>query len=215
EINNPLTGVLGAAQILAMDLPPSSDGYALAQEIEAQAQRIRKIVTNLHRLAQKETGQELATVDLNRIIEDAVELVGFEELRKGNVVVDRQYHQPPPALRGAPVRLQEAVVELITNARRAMPEGGRLMLSTFVPDPRLVALRVADTGRGIAPEIIDKIFDPFFTTKHNWTSLGMGLTLVHKIVEDHRGTILVDSRVGQGASFTVTFPVPSGPSHLE
>src|SRR5205814_2138673 len=111
-----------------------------------------------------------------------------------------------PPVRGNAVRLQEVVIELVTNARRAMPEGGKITVTTSAPDDRLVAVRVADTGRGIAPEMIDKIFDPFFTTKDEWTATGMGLTMVHKIVAEHHGDIRVDSRPGAGATFTMTFP---------
>jgi signal transduction histidine kinase len=77
-----------------------------------------------------------------------------------------------------------------------------------------VVLKVSDTGTGIPPEAMDKIFDPFFTTKSNWQSTGMGLTMVHKVVEEHRGTIAVDSQPGQGASFTLRFPAASA-AHLE
>jgi two-component system, NtrC family, sensor kinase len=213
EINNPLTGVLGGAQLLLMDIDESDPRQALVKDIETQAQRIREIVANLLRIAQKESGDELGPVDLNTVIENAVALVGQTDLMNARIELERTLG-PIPAVRGNALLLQEAVIELMTNARRAMPGGGRLALSTSTPDPKVVALRISDTGRGIAPEIIDKIFDPFFTTKDNWASTGMGLTLVHKIVEEHQGTIRVESDLGQGSTFTLTFPRDRGRSHL-
>ena len=215
EINNPLTGVLGAAQLLLMDIPAGAPAHALVKDIEVQAQRIRKIIANLTRIAQREAGAELVPVDLNRVLDDALELVGPEELKKARIEVERTYAEPLPAVRGNPVQLQEAMIELLTNARRAMPDGGRLTVATTSPDARMVAVRVADTGRGIEKQHLSKIFDPFFTTKENWSSTGMGLTLVHKIVEEHRGTIVVDSETGRGATFTLTFPASTPRAHLE
>jgi signal transduction histidine kinase len=212
EINNPLTGVLGAAQLLLMELPQDAPARKLLKDIETQAQRIRAIVANLLRVAQKEVGDELVVVDLNRVVEDALMLIGEGELKKEKIELERRLG-PLPELRGNPLLLQEAIIELVTNARRAMPKGGRLTLVTSTENGQLASLRVTDTGRGIEPTIIDKIFDPFFTTKDNWTSTGMGLTLVHKIVEEHKGTIRVDSRPGAGATFTMTFPV-AAKAHL-
>ncbi len=215
EINNPLTGVIGGTQLMLMDAPPGHPQRPLLEDIETQAQRIRAIVSNMLRLAQQESGAELVPVDLNRVIDDALELVGREELKKARIEVECRYGNSLPQVRGNPVLLQEAVIELVTNARRAMPRGGTLTLATQAPEKRLVALRVSDTGMGIRPEIIEKIFDPFFTTKENWSSTGMGLTMVHKIVEEHHGKIAVDSPDGAGATFTMTFPADRGRTHLD
>jgi two-component system, NtrC family, sensor kinase len=217
EINNPLTGVIGGTQLLLMDAPPGHSQRPLLEDIETQAQRIRAIVANMLRLAQQESGAELVPVDLNRVIDDALELVGREELKKSRIDVECRYAPALPTVRGNPVLLQEAVIELVTNARRAMPRGGTLTLATQLAagEKRLVALRVSDTGNGIKQEIIEKIFDPFFTTKENWSSTGMGLTMVHKIVEEHHGKIAVDSPNGSGASFTMTFPADRGRTHLD
>ncbi len=214
EINNPLTGILGAAQLMLLDVPAGSPQHAMAKDVERQAQRIRAIVQNLLRMSEREVGATQANLDLNRVVQDALGLVPGSELERENVKVERHLADALPALRGDALQLQDAVIELVTNARRAMPQGGTLEVTTSAPDPRFVVLRVSDTGVGITAEVIDKIFDPFFTTKTNWQSTGMGLTMVHKIVEDHRGTIAVESRAGAGASFTLRFPV-AGPAHLE
>jgi two-component system, NtrC family, sensor kinase len=214
EINNPLTGVLGAAQMLILDAPAGSPQLPLLRDIEKQAQRIRRIVANLLRVAQKEGGDELVPVDLNRVLDDAVSLVGADDLARERIELARRYQDQLPAVRANPLLLQEAVIELVTNARRAMPEGGTLTLATSTQDRRLVSVKVSDTGTGIDPGHLDKIFDPFFTTKQDWSATGMGLTMVHKIVSEHHGTIAVDSALGRGATFTLTFPSDAGPAHL-
>jgi signal transduction histidine kinase len=156
-------------------------------------------------------GEAVVPVDLVAVVDAALSRNGAE-LAAENIRVERQLAAVPP-VRGNAELLEEAVRELITNARRAMPAGGTLTLATSSPDPRLVVLRVTDTGSGIAPDIIGRIFDPFFTTKASWRSTGFGLTLVHKIVSDHGGRIDVESQVGHGATFTLSFPVEA-PAHL-
>jgi signal transduction histidine kinase len=135
-------------------------------------------------------------------------------LARDHIELRRDFAEVPPVW-GSPILLQEAMVELVTNARRAMPDGGQITFVTSTPDRRLVEVRVTDTGRGIDPGVVDKIFDPFFTTKDEWRSTGLGLTLVHRIVSQHRGTIAVDSRVGAGATFTITFPTGAVRPHLD
>jgi signal transduction histidine kinase len=88
------------------------------------------------------------------------------------------------------------------------PTGGRLTLETMVTAEKLVRITVSDTGRGIAAEHLPRIFDPFFTTKaDDWSGVGMGLSVVHKTIEDHGGTIHVQSELGKGTTFQMTFPV--------
>jgi signal transduction histidine kinase len=212
EINNPLTGILGIAQLLLADLPAGAPERALVGDLENQAQRIRAIVKNLLELSDTERGAGEQAVDLNAVVTDALAL-SRPELERGKIEIVTQLAGKLPAVRGDAARLEEVVIELCENARRAMPKGGTLTIATSTPDDKLVALRVTDTGGGIAREHLEKIFDPFFTTKMHWRATGMGLTMVHKVVEQHRGSIAVDSPPGRGASFTLSFPAAAG-THL-
>jgi two-component system NtrC family sensor kinase len=215
EINNPLAGALGIAQLLLADLPAEHPARPLVQDLEAQALRIRKIVLNLLRFAQRQSGEDFAPVDLARVLDDAVELCGPHDLVGAGIQVVRRYATPTPAVRGNATQLQEAFIQLVQNARAAMAGGGILTLETSVPDAKLVRLRVSDTGRGISPEHLPRIFDPFFTTKAgDWNGVGMGLAVVHKTVEDHGGAIQVQSEPGKGTTFQMTFPVDVGRAHL-
>jgi signal transduction histidine kinase len=205
EINNPLTGILGAAQLMLADTPEDAPVRPLLVDVEQQAQRIRAIVANLLAMAERERNAGAETVDLNQIVRDALELAR-PELVRSKVDVVTELAPTLPAVRGDARRLEEVVIELCENARRAMPDGGRLTIVTASPSPTLASLRVRDTGVGITAEMQEKIFDPFFTTKSHWRATGMGLTMVHKVVEEHRGQISVDSRPGEGATFTIDLP---------
>jgi two-component system NtrC family sensor kinase len=215
EINNPLTGVLGLAQLLLADLPGDHPARAMVQDIEAQAVRIQGIVANLLRLAQKQSGEDYRPLDLWRVLDDALELCGLGSTGDARIRVSCRGPRPSPAVRGSAVQLQAALIQLIQNAKGAMEDGGQLVIETAVTEPELLRLRIADTGRGIRPEHLPRIFDPFFTTKVRRTDTGIGLSVVHKIIEDHGGTIRVESAPGQGTAFWITFPIAAaGASHL-
>jgi signal transduction histidine kinase len=209
EINNPLAGVLGITQLLLVDLPPHHPARPLVQDVETQGLRIRKIVHNLLRFAQRQGGEDFGPLDLGKVIDDAVELCGPSDLQSAGIEVVRRYAQGLPMIRGSATQLQEAFIQLVQNARGAMSKsgGGRLTIETSVTAEKLARVTVSDTGRGISAEHLPRIFDPFFTTKAgDWTGVGMGLSVVHKTIEDHGGTIQVQSELGKGSTFQMTFP---------
>ena len=214
EINNPLTGVLGLAQILLADLPEGHPARPLVQDIEEQAARIQGIVANLLRFSQKQSGEHFRPLDLSQVVNDALELCGAKALADAGIAVVTHVPSPSPPVRGSALQVQAAIIQLIQNARAAMDSGGTLTIETTRPEDKLLRLRVSDTGRGIKPEQLSRIFDPFFTTKAQRTDTGIGLSMVHKIIEDHGATIRVESEVGQGTTFWLTFPIAEGASLL-
>jgi len=216
EINNPLAGALGMTQLMLLDLPPSDPRRAQIQDIEQQALRIRDIVAKFLRFTQdaRAADQSAERVDVQRVLDDALALLGPTALEQRGIHVERHFATDVPAVRAIPSQLQEAFVQILTNARNAMPTGGQLTVETSQQNGKLVTVRIADTGAGIRPEHLDRIFDPFFTTKAEWGATGLGLSLVHKIVEGHGGKIAVDSAPGQGAIFTLTLPADLGELHL-
>jgi len=214
EINNPLTGVLGLAQILMADLPEGHPARPLVKDIEEQAARIQGIVANLLRFSQKQSGEHFRPFDLSEAIHDALELCGPKTLADAGIAVVKHIPSPSPHIRGNALQVQAAIIQLIQNARAAMDSGGTLTLETTRPEDKLLRLRVSDTGHGIKPEQLSRIFDPFFTTKAQRTDTGIGLSMVHKIIEDHGATIRVESQVGQGTTFWLTFPIAEGASLL-
>jgi signal transduction histidine kinase len=214
EINNPLAGVLGIAQLVLADLPDGHPVRPLIQDVEAQALRIRQIVQNLLRFAQRQGGEDFVPLDVTQVLDDALELCGPSDLAAAGIHVERRYASPTPPVRGSATGLQQAFIQLLQNARAAMEGlGGTLTLETAVPDEKLVLVRITDTGRGIAPEHLPRVFDPFFTTKGSEAGSGMGLSVVHKTVEDHGGSIQAESELGRGTSFELRFPVDTGRAH--
>jgi signal transduction histidine kinase len=212
EINNPLTGALGIVQLLIADLPAGHPARPLLQDLENEALRIRKIVQNMLRLAQRQSGHDTTPVDLARTLDDAVELCGPSDMAAAGISVVRNYGATP-AVRGSATQLQESFIQIIQNARSAMKKGGTLTLETGQIEDKVVRVRIVDTGTGISAEHLPRIFDPFFTTKGDRSGTGLGLSFVHRTVEDHGGAVTVDSSVGGGTTFTLTFPADEGRAH--
>jgi two-component system, NtrC family, sensor kinase len=212
EINNPLSGALGIVQLLIADLPAGHPARPLLEDLESEALRIRKIVQNMLRLAQRQSGHDTTPVDLARTLDDAVELCSPRELAAAGIEVVRSY-EAAPSVRGSATQLQESFIQIIQNARSAMKTGGTLTLEARPVEEALVRVRIGDTGAGISPEHLPRIFDPFFTTKGDRSGTGLGLSFVHRTVEDHGGTIKVESTLGGGTMFVLTFPADEGRAH--
>ena len=214
EINNPLAGVLGLSQLLLADLPGIHPARVLVKDIEQQALRIRGIVSNLLRFAQRQAGEDFQTLSLPAVVEDAVQLCGPRKMADAGIEVKRRFAPDVPAIRGNPTQLQETFMQLLQNAVKAMPNGGTLTVEVTAPDSALARVTISDTGRGIKAADLPRIFDPFFTTKEDWSGVGLGLSLVHKTIEDHGGSIRAESTVGKGTTFSMTFPADGGRAHL-
>jgi two-component system NtrC family sensor kinase len=215
EINNPLTGVLGLAQLALADLPSDHPLYPIIRDIEEQSLRIQGIVANLLRLSQRQGAEGLKILNMAAILDDALELCGPQTLAAAKIQVVKRVAGTSPPVLGNALQLQAAFIQLIQNAVAAMEGGGTLTLETTLPEAKLFRVRVSDTGRGIRPEHLSRIFDPFFTTKAQRTDTGIGLSVVHQIIEDHGGTIRVESVVDSGTTFWVTFPIHLQASTLE
>ena len=214
EINNPLAGILGLAQLLLADLPGIHPGRAFVKDIEDQALRIRQIVSNLLRFAQRQAGEDFHAVALPRVLEDAVQLCGPRKMADLGIHLLRRFPATIPAIRGNPTELQESFIQLLQNAVKAMPQGGTLTIEITIPGEALVRVAITDTGRGITGDDLPRVFDPFFTTKDDWSGVGLGLSMVHKTVEAHGGAIRVESEVGRGTTFSMTFPTDGGRTRL-
>jgi len=204
EVNNPLAGLLGQAQLLLLEEPADSARRKKLESIESQAQRIREIV---QRLQDSADGADSAQrpLDLRALLEETLAR-NEKALASASVRVVREYG-PPLRICGDAQRLTEAFSELVINARRAMPAGGQLTVGYHAIDGQLAAIRFADTGEGIAPAVRPRIFEPFFTTKQEWNAKGLGLTMVHRVCEAHHGRVTVESDPGRGAIFTVLLPI--------
>src|SRR2546427_42125 len=213
ELNNPLTVVIGQAHLLR----EGEAGGSLvqrAQKIHTAADRCVRIVRNFLALARQHT-PERREVRLNDVAREAVELLAYE-LRTGNVEVVLDVTEDLPTLWADAHRLHQVLVNLIVNAQHAMrgvTSARRLTLTTrFDRERDRVWLEVGDTGSGIPPEIRARIFEPFFTTKPTGQGTGLGLSLCQGIVEEHGGTITVESAPRRGAKVRIELPVVRPPT---
>src|SRR5439155_8048898 len=163
-----------------------------------------EIVNSLLNFSRTST-TEFITVDLNKIISETLNLVEHQ-LVKSHVAVKLSLHDRLPRIKGNPGKLQQVFLNLFLNARDAMESGGILAVRTTRGDDRVLRVTVADSGAGIAAENLTRIFDPFFTTKAAKKGTGLGLSVSYGIVKEHGGDIEVESELGAGTRFQLSFP---------
>ena len=211
EINTPLTGVSSYTQMLLGTLPATDPKHALLQKIRKQTERATDIVSNLlnfSRMGAAGGAAEFAEVDLNRVLDDTLQLLE-PQMRQSHIRIEREYAADPPKVFGNAGKLQQVFTNLLLNARDAIPDSGEIRLRTAHGADGAVVVEVADTGVGIAPENVARIFDPFFTTKEVGRGTGLGLPVSYGIVQEHNGHIGVESAPGRGTTFRVTLPAAS------
>ena len=207
EVNTPLTGVSSYTQMLLGMIPETDPKHALLQKMQRQTDRASNIVGNLLNFSRTGNIVESAEIDVNKLLDDTLQLLE-PQLRKSNVKVVKEYSKEPPRVFGNSGKLQQVFTNLILNARDAMLGGGGIILTTGANDGE-VNIEVTDTGEGISEENLNKIFDPFFTTKGVGNGTGLGLAVSYGIVQEHAGTIEVQSKSGVGTTFKLSFPATS------
>ncbi len=211
EINNPLTGILGLLELIREDCPPNCTvNPHLHQDLEKIDRQIASIAHLVQRLRDysRPPRQGRRPVVLNQVVQEVLHLAG-RELGKRHIEIIQELDPELPSVYASPGQMGEVLLNLVLNAQDAMPEGGQLRIRTCAQDGR-VHLQVADTGSGIPPEVMEHLFEPFFTTKGE-QGTGLGLAICDSIVRDHGGEIRVESRPGQGSTFTVILPVAEPP----
>jgi CheY-like chemotaxis protein len=167
-------------------------------------------VRRIQQFARLRPDEVFVRVDLAHIVQEAVAITRprwEERATRDNRPLDLRLDlRAVPMVNGRPAALTEVLTNFILNALDAMPEGGRLTISTRPGDSRTVVLAVSDTGVGMTEDVQRRVFEPFFSTKGDAGS-GLGLAMAYSIVRRHGGEIVVDSAPGRGATFTITFPV--------
>jgi two-component system NtrC family sensor kinase len=209
ELNNPLQGIVAYSHLLRERKGGGNGGNgsdAWVEKIVTQADRCSSIVRGLLDFARPRTPVMKATA-VNPLVEGCIALVEDQALFH-NIDVVRRFAPDVPEVVVDPSLMQQVFMNLIINAAEAMPDGGRLVLSTRCDAPAgMVEVEVADTGHGIAEADLERVFDPFFTTKAVGHGTGLGLAISFGIVKEHRGTISVESEVGKGTTFAVRLPL--------
>ncbi|NUN23686.1 MAG: HAMP domain-containing protein [Candidatus Jettenia caeni] len=212
ELNNPMTGILGYTQYMLEKVSKEnvrtediSTFRKCLQHIENSTYRCRDIVQNLLQFARK-SNEIFEPLNINNVIADTLSLIKGPLVANKIEVVKNLVNDVDP-IDGNANQLQQVFINIILNAQQAMPKGGHLFISTRRKG-RVVEAEFKDTGCGIAEEHIERIFEPFFTTKMDWKGTGLGLSICYDIIKRHNGNIMVSSKMGKGAIFTIILPVP-------
>jgi two-component system NtrC family sensor kinase len=213
ELNNPLTSIVGYAQLLLsrdLDFAPLSD----ARKVLEEAARASKIAKNLL-YAARDGEPERTPVDLNKIAERTVALRSYE-WKVRNISTKSDLARDLPMTAGDPHRLQQAVLNLLVNAEQALEgsrSGGHIEVRTRRLASNRISLEISDDGPGIPPEIASRIFDPFFTTKSSGEGTGLGLSIVQRIVQEHGGQVAFENLPAGGTKFAIDLPGVSFRAH--
>lgn len=211
EVNTPLAVITSQAQMLAKQMPPEDARARTLEKIIKQSFRASEIVNSLLKFS-RVSGSEHVELDLNKLIRETLSLVE-PMLKASRISLNSQLDANVPPVYGNYGKLQQVFMNLIMNARDAMPRGGELTLATE-SENSTVQVEVSDSGVGIPAEQLDKIFDPFFTTKATSRGTGLGLAVTYGIMREHAGKIRVESTVGQGTSFRLEFPTARKAVHV-
>jgi signal transduction histidine kinase len=207
EVNNPMNAVINTLGPLEETLTAANATEALAmlRVIKNGAQRTKAIVQALHNYSRGDT-ETLTNVNLLASLDDTVDLLRHR-LKKIEVVKDID---PGARIVGFAGQIDQVLMNLLTNAVQAIGDRPGVIRIGLHRRGNEVVLSVADDGKGIAPELLPRIFDPFFTTKDVGEGAGLGLSIVHGIVERHGGRVGVESAPGAGSTFRVVLPVHAG-----
>lgn len=205
ELNNPLTGIVTFAHFLRDKTPADSQERSDAETIINEANRCAKIIKELLDFA-RETRTERRAANINAILAETLSLVRHQSIFHN---INMEF-TPDKDLPGAVVdasQMKQVFMNIIINAAESMPTGGDLKIATSLENSHMVRISISDTGSGISSDNLGKIFDPFFTTKEPGKGTGLGLAVSLKLVENHGGTISVESVVGKGSIFHIFIPL--------
>lgn len=198
EIKNGLVAISTFVEVLI----EKGEDKEMATVVRRELKRIDGLVTQMLRLAVAKP-PSLATVHVQEVLDHALRLL--EHQMTGRMItLTRDYHAPLGTVLGDESQLQQAFMNLLLNGVEAMNANGKLTVTTQSADG-MMKIFIRDTGAGIAAENLSQVFEPFFTTKKNGT--GLGLAICRRVLEDHRGTIELQSQVGSGSTFIITLPL--------
>ncbi len=220
EVNNPLAGVLVYIKLLLKmykekKLQSEKTEHQLLK-MEKELERTSRIIRNLLDFS-RQSEPNIRAIDLNQVIEAALLLVEHQ-ISLENIKLEKKLDASLPLVHADFDQIQQVLINIILNANQAMPEGGTLTIATSaVPGVEIdeftkdtVRIDIKDTGVGISEENLSKLFTPFFTTKEKGKGVGLGLPVVHGIIERHKGKIEVESELGVGTTFTIYLEVMDG-----
>lgn len=202
EIRNPVAGVLGALQVFESEVPEGDERKEILKEMKQQLDRVNQAVSDLLSYA-RPTPPVYEEFPINEVIQRTVSLLA-RQLKGRQIDIQLRLSDKKTVISADKKQVQQVLWNLILNALQAMDTTGTLIIESL-PEDSYVKICVSDTGRGIPEELADRVFEPFFTTKHKGT--GLGMTISKRIIEQHKGSISLVSRVNQGTTVTLVMPL--------
>jgi len=206
ELNNPIYGIMNTLELLKTEIPPESKRRRILELSLSEIQRLAEMLRNMLSFSKPEE-EKRRPVKLNELVEGIL-LVMEKQMKESNIKVETYFNETLPEVMASTNQMRQVVLNLVKNAKEAMPKGGSLTVRTRREDDK-VMVAIQDTGVGIPEELRDKIFEAFFTTKQKVKGVGLGLSVCYGIIKDHGGEIRVESEVDKGTTFTILFPVSS------
>jgi len=212
EIRNPLASLSGSIQVLQGELALQGDNKQLMDIVVRETDRLNTIIMEFLEYARLKNAQN-DYIELSPVLDETIMLLKNCRDCSGNIRITHQV-DPHAVIKGDSQRIRQVFWNLLINACQAMPQGGEITVtakpvSGADEDTDWCEITITDTGQGITHEDRDRIFNPFFTTKNGGT--GLGLSIVYRIIEDHQGTIAVDSAPGKGTQFIIRLPISEEP----
>jgi two-component system NtrC family sensor kinase len=204
ELNNPLYGIMNTLELLKTEVSPQSKRRKILEMAHSETIRLSDMLRKMLSFS-KPDQEEKQPVDINSIL-DEILLLHEKQLRELDINIASDFAKDLGWVNASKNLLRQVFLNMVANARDAMPNGGFLTVSTS-EDAGMVRVEISDTGMGIPEENLDKIFDSFFTTKDEVKGVGLGLSVCYGFIKDHGGDITVQSQVGTGTTFNITLPV--------
>ena len=204
ELNNPLYGIMNTLELLKTEISPQSKRRKILEMALSETVRLSDLLRKMLSFS-KPDQEKRQNIDINTVI-DEILLLHEKQLRENDINIVSNFSDNLGPVTASKNQLRQVFLNMVANARDAMPDGGTLTVTTS-GDSRQVRVEISDNGTGIREENIDKIFDSFFTTKGEVKGVGLGLSVCYGFIKDHGGDIEVKSQFGVGTSFTITLPV--------
>jgi len=204
ELNNPLYGIMNTLELLKTEIAPESKRRKVLEMALSETVRLSDLLRKMLSFSKPDQAEKQA-VDLNTVL-DEILLLHEKQLQENDIKIKTTYAEALPQINASRDQLRQVFLNLVANARDAMPDGGTLSVTT-ASDAENVRIKIADSGTGIKQEHLKKIFDSFFTTKDSVKGVGLGLSVCYGFIKDHGGDIKVKSKVSSGTTFTITFPI--------
>ncbi len=204
ELNNPLYGIMNTLELLKTEVSPQSKRRKVLDMALSETVRLTELLRKMLSFS-KPDEEERQPTDINTILDEILLLVG-KQLRENSIRISSSFADDLGEVYASRNQLRQVFLNMINNARDAMPDGGTLTVKTLTKGDNIY-IEITDTGIGIREENMERIFDAFFTTKDSIKDVGLGLSVCYGFIKEHGGDIRVSSKWGSGTTFTITLPI--------